>query len=173
MRHVLSTTVLSLTLLGSAACTADPAATTAAPSSPAVSAAASSAAPAVPTGTKDENATCLAFIALSTSQQGALGVLGATMKIIGAAINDEAKAATLIPDLSEAIEVYRAELAKISADTADAELKAALEADLATVVAGQQAVTAANGDLDKIIEVLEGPALDFEDGGKTGKICVP
>lgn len=173
MRRVLTTTALSLTLLGVAACSADPAETTATPSSPAVSAAPSSAAPAVPTGTRDRETTCLAFMGLSISEKGGLGVLAATTKIIGAALNDEAKVATLIPGLSQAIEVYRAELAKISADTADAELKAALEADLATIVAGQQAVTAANGDPDKILEILEGPALDFQDGGKTGKICVP
>ncbi|GAA2381278.1 hypothetical protein Cme02nite_51770 [Catellatospora methionotrophica] len=169
MRRVLTTAVLGLSLLGAAACAADPAPSAAAPSSAAASAAASSAAPAAATGTKDKAGTCAAFNELAFSPKG-LAVLGATGKIIGAALGDEAKAKEQIPLLGKAIEEYRAELVKISADTADAELKAALEADLAMVAAGGQAVAAANGDLNKIIEVLESTALDFETG-RTARIC--
>lgn len=170
MRRVLTTAVLSLTLLGAAACAADPAATTAAPSSSAAPApAASSAAPAAPTGTKSKDATCQAFTMMAISKE-ALGVLGASTKIIGAALDDEEKAKALVPDLVTAIEVYRAELAKLSADTADAELKAALDADIATIAGAGQALTAANGDFDKVIAVLEGTALDIHEN-KTSQIC--
>ncbi|MEV0458874.1 hypothetical protein [Catellatospora methionotrophica] len=173
MRRVLTTAILGLSLLGAAACAADPAPSAAAPSSAASAAvpssAAASAAPAAPTGTKDKAGTCAAFNELAFSPKG-LAVLAATGKIIGAALGDEAKAKEQIPLLGKAIEEYRAELVKISADTANAELKAALEADLAMVAAGGQAVAAANGDLNKIIEVLESTALDFETG-RTARIC--
>ncbi|GAA1410833.1 hypothetical protein [Catellatospora coxensis] len=170
MRRVLTTAVLSLTLLGAAACAADPAETTATPSSSAAPAA-SSAAPAAPTGTQSKEATCLAFNMMGISEES-LGVLAATTKIIGAAIDDEEKAKTHVPALVTAIEAYRAQLAKLSADTADAEVKAALEADIATVAGAAQALTAANGDFDKVIAVLEGTALDIHEN-KTSKLCAP
>ncbi|MFC7242351.1 hypothetical protein ACFQO7_07635 [Catellatospora aurea] len=170
MRRVLTTAALSLTLLGAAACTADPAETTATPASSAAPApAASSAAPAAPTGTADKAATCLAFNMMNIGEE-AIGVLGATTKIIGAAIDDEEKAKTHVPALVTAIEVYRGELVKLSAGTADAEVKAALDADIATVAGAGQALTAASGDFNKVLEVLEGTALDIHEN-KTSKVC--
>ncbi|MEU8004135.1 hypothetical protein AB0B66_23495 [Catellatospora sp. NPDC049111] len=166
----MTTIVLSLTLLGAAACAADPAETTATSSSSAAPApAASSAAPAAPTGTADKAATCLAFMMMNISEKG-LGVLAASTKIIGVAIDDEEKAKTHVPALITAIEVYRGELAKLSADTADAEVKAALDADIATVAGAGQALTAAGGDVDKVLEILEGTALDLHEN-KTSKVC--
>ncbi|WP_155374925.1 hypothetical protein [Catellatospora vulcania] len=173
MRRVLTTAVLGLTLLGAAACTADPAETAAGPSSAAPAPAASSAAPAAPaapTGTKGKDATCLAYTQLSLGT--GLAVLAATTKIVGAALDDSAKAKPHLPELAKALNDYSSALAEIAADTADAGLKAALDTDLATFIAGQQAVAAAGEDVDKVIEVLDGEQFDIHES-KTMAICAP
>ena len=96
MRRLMATAVLSLTLLGAAACSGEPVEQATATPSAGTSAApaASSAASAVPTGTKDKAATCAAFTELSFST--GVAVLAATGKIVGAALDDPEKARPIL-----------------------------------------------------------------------------
>lgn len=155
MRRLITTTVLSLTLLTAAACGGDPA-TPEAGSSAAASAAAS-AAPAAATGSESTAQSCLRAAQANLKMQTA--TLAGMGKAVGA-LEDPAKAAEAIGLLRKALTDFTADLAKISADTSDSEVKAVLDAELVALDQAAKAVDAANGDVDKAMDALDVPELE-------------
>lgn len=153
MRRILATATLGLALFGAAACAdTEPSAT----GTPTPGAATSAAAPAG----VDKKAAC-ANLTKATED----------FKTQGAAILPEmmnpATQQAAVPKLTKLLTDFQAAYSKDVNTIADAELKAAVEADLKTLQAAGAAVVAANGDAAKIEAALSSP--DFTAAGEKVK----
>ncbi|MEU8074528.1 hypothetical protein AB0B31_03700 [Catellatospora citrea] len=158
MRRILATATLGLALFGAAACAdTKPEAT----STPTPGAAATSAA-AAPAGT-DKKAAC----ANLTKAIGDLETQGAA--IVPEVLNPATQQAA-IPKLTKLVTDFKAAYGKDVSTLADAELKAAVEADLKALDTGLAAVVAANGDAAKIQAAISAPEFGAA-GTKVKTLC--
>ncbi|MDI1460878.1 hypothetical protein QEZ54_07870 [Catellatospora sp. KI3] len=157
MRRVIATLALSLAVFGTAACSDTPT-TEAGPGS---SAAPSASAAAAPAGTADKKTTCAAYEKAEMAAKVAmLATLGKAMD----AITDESKQQELIGELKKTMVDFGTALTAAAADSADAEVKAALEANIAALTAATTAIETAAGDFDKATDAIDAP--EFEQAGK-------
>jgi hypothetical protein len=153
MRRVIATLSLSLAVLGTAACAETPT-TEAGPGS---SAAPSATAAAAPAGTADKATTCTAYKKADLAAKVALmDTLGEALK----AMDDKAKQQELIGELKKFLTDYAAALSTAAANSADAEVKAALEENIAGMSAAATAIESAAGDFDKASGALDAPELE-------------
>ncbi|WP_155374060.1 hypothetical protein [Catellatospora vulcania] len=157
MRRVIATLSLSLAVFGTAACTDTPT-TEAGPGS---SAAPSATAAAAPAGTADKKTTCAAYEKAELAAKMALvNTLGEAMK----AMDDKTRQQQLVVDLKKTMTDFGAALSTAAADSADAEVKAALDATVAALTTATKAIESAGGDFDKASSAMDAP--EFEAAGK-------
>lgn len=157
MRRVLATAALGLALLGMTACADQETPSTANSGAPA----ASSAAPAPAASPIDKAAACSAYM---KAEEDLKKPLLETMMNLDAIKTDPAKAQTAIADMTKALATFETTLTPIAAGSVDAELKAAIEADIAALKKMPAAIAGAGADLDKIVEALSAP--EFEKVGE-------
>ncbi len=158
MRRVLATATLGLALLGMSAC-ADPETPGATPSGSA--AAATSAAPAPAASPIDKAAACAAYL---KAEEDLKKPLLETMMNLETIKTDPTKAQAAIADMTKALSTFETTLTPIAAGSVDAELKTAIEADIAALKKMPAAIAGAGADLDKIVQALSAP--EFEKVGE-------
>jgi hypothetical protein len=157
MRRILATATLGLALFGAAACadTKPEASSSATPGAAATSAA--------PAGV-DKKTAC----ANLTKAADDFKAKGATL---APKLTDPATAAAAIPELGKAITDFQAAYGKDANAIADAELKAAVEADLQVLTTAGAALLAAGNDPAKIQAALTSP--EFEKAfDKVNSLCM-
>lgn len=124
--------------------------------------------PGVPGGA-DNAAVCAAYqAAQDQAQQKFIELLPRAAE----ATNDPSKAPAVLAELKTALKAYETAIAAEAGRAADGQLKAALEADLATLRATATSIEAAGTDMDKVLTALNSP--DFQNLGENVKaICEP
>ncbi|MEU8004134.1 hypothetical protein AB0B66_23490 [Catellatospora sp. NPDC049111] len=155
MRRILATATLGLALLGMTACADTDTPTPGASAS--IPAAATSAAAAA----MDKAAACAAYTKAEDAAKAPLMELAMQLDAIKA---DPAKAQEAVGKLTKAFTDFQAALAPIAAGVNDAELKAAVESDIAALNKVMPAIAASGGDVTKAMAALETP--EFEKGGE-------
>lgn len=162
MRRILTAATLGLALVSASACSQTPAT---APSNPAAAPATTAA--ATPTAPVIDKATACAALSKAAEQFEADAV--AAMKAIVESSADKTKAGTAATQLLAAFKDFQKAYVD-NAAVSDAELKAAIEADLKVLDPAIAAVTAAGADLGKIEAAFNAPGID-EAGTTVDKLC--
>ncbi|MEU8077410.1 hypothetical protein AB0B31_18395 [Catellatospora citrea] len=153
MRRVIATLSLSLAVLGTAACGDTP--TTEA--GPGTSAAPSASAPAAAAGTADKKTTCAAY------EKAEVAAKTAVVNLFGEAVksmDDKAKLQQVAADLKKTMTDFGAALGTAAANSADTEVKAALEANIAALTNAAAAIESAAGDFDKASNAMDAPEFE-------------
>lgn len=141
LRRLLAATTLGLALFGAAACADQPQDDPKASSSPTKASALA-----------DKKTTCTAYLALDAETNAKASPLAAKFQ---GADKDPSQALTALVELKTLIADYEAKLIPLAANSADAELKAALDAELVDVRKARADLDAAGVDPVKLQAAIE------------------
>jgi hypothetical protein len=114
----------------------------------------------------DKKTTCAAYIALDAEMTTKSGPVIADLE---AAQTDPVRGLSAIASMNTLISDYEAELTPIAANSADAELKTALEAELTKTRRVKADLAAAGTDPVKLLAVFEN--VDNKEGEKIKSLC--